>query len=77
MNAAYNDPHVPVLHVEVGEDLESVALTDSELEKADCVVIVTSHSAYEWQQVATKAKVVVDTRNALKQFDGPAKIVRL
>jgi UDP-N-acetyl-D-glucosamine dehydrogenase len=77
VNAAYNDPHVPMLRVEVGEDLESVALTDSELEKADCVVIVTSHSAYEWQQVAVKARVVVDTRNALKQFDGPAKIVRL
>ena len=77
VNAAYNDPHVPMLRVEVGEDLESVALTDTELEKADCVVIVTSHSAYEWQQVAAKAKVVVDTRNALKQFDGPAKIVRL
>ena len=77
VDAAYNDPHVPTLQLEVGGDLVSVELTDMELQNADCVVIVTGHSAYEWQQVATEARVVVDTRNALKTFDGPAKIVRL
>ena len=77
VNAVYNDPHVPTLQVEVGEDLQSVDLTDAELEKADVVVIVTGHSAYEWQQVADNAGVVVDTRNALQNFEGSAKVVRL
>ena len=73
----YNDPHVPNLHVEFGEDLESVALDDCELEAADCAVVVTGHSAYDWRRVAKRASLVVDTRNALKHFDGPARIVRL
>ena len=77
VKAVYNDPHVPTLKVEVGEDLDSVELTDAELASADCVVVVTGHSAYEWQQVVDNAVVVVDTRNALQNFEGSAKVVRL
>ena len=77
VNTVYNDPHVPRLQVEVGEDLDSVELTDTELASADCVVIVTGHSAYAWQQVVDNAGVVVDTRNSLQNFEGSAKVVRL
>jgi UDP-N-acetyl-D-glucosamine dehydrogenase len=55
---SYHDPHVPDLH-ELG--LESV-----ELEPAayDCVVIVTAHSAIDYDSVVDDAQLVVDLRNA-------------
>ena len=76
-DAVYNDPHVQTLQMEDGDDLMSVSLDERELERADCVVIVTAHSVYDWRIVAKKSAIVVDGRNALKHFDGPARIVRL
>jgi len=60
----YHDPHVPELK---DDDLElkSVPLTPETLSGADCVLIVTDHSAVDYVLVARHARVVVDTRNAL------------
>jgi UDP-N-acetyl-D-glucosamine dehydrogenase len=68
----YNDPHVPRTHRMRRHDLkmESVALTPQTLASYDCVVISTHHSAYNWQEVADHAKLIVDTRNALKSVKG-------
>ena len=46
----YNDPHVAKLRLDFGEELSSVELTDNELREADCAVVVTAHSAYEWER---------------------------
>ena len=43
---------------------------------ADCVVVVTDHSAFDYAMLARTARLVVDTRNALKGYTGP-HIVRL
>jgi UDP-N-acetyl-D-glucosamine dehydrogenase len=45
---------------------------------ADCVVIVTDHSSYEYPAIMEAARLIVDTRNALKAAgkDNP-KVVRL
>ena len=67
--AVYHDPHVPELHVEFGADMTSELLNEHELESADCVVVVTAHSTYDWEWVAAKANLIVDTRNALKMFE--------
>ena len=68
---AYHDPLVPAIHYE-GLDLRSVAtegqLTlEDALQKADCTVIVTDHSSYDWQTVAAAGHLFVDTRNALRK----------
>jgi UDP-N-acetyl-D-glucosamine dehydrogenase len=60
----YHDPHIPHLH-EDGLDLRSTALTPETLQRADCVVIVTDHSAVDYAAVGTHARIVVDTRHAL------------
>ena len=73
----YHDPHVPRMQVEFGGDLTSVDLDSRTLELADCVVIVTAHSTYDWHWVAKQAGLIVDTRNALKHFDDLAKVHRL
>lgn len=63
---SYNDPHVPVLprmrHHRLR--LNSQVLSPDFLENQDCVVIVTDHSAYDYDAVVRHARLVVDTRNA-------------
>jgi UDP-N-acetyl-D-glucosamine dehydrogenase len=45
---------------------------------ADCVVVCTDHSAYDWQDLAGRAGLIVDTRNALRHVaPSRAEIVRL
>ena len=60
----YHDPYVPKLK-EDGLDLASVPLTHATLEDADCVIVVTDHSAVDYGMVARHARAVVDTRHAL------------
>jgi UDP-N-acetyl-D-glucosamine dehydrogenase len=55
---AYHDPFVPEL---AEQGLSSVALDPAE---HDCVVIVTAHSAVDYEQVVEEAPLVVDLRNA-------------
>jgi UDP-N-acetyl-D-glucosamine dehydrogenase len=70
----YSDPYVPCLHI---EDNELFAKDpDGILGEADCVVIVTDHSAVDYAAVVDKSLLIVDTRNALKGFS-TNKIVRL
>jgi len=73
----YHDPYVP--HLEHQEfHLDSVALTEAELEAADCVVIVTNHPNYDWEWVTAHTQLIVDTRNALRGIaPGRARIVKL
>jgi UDP-N-acetyl-D-glucosamine dehydrogenase len=69
----YSDPYVSGLRVD-GMDLESVP--EESAAAADCAVIVTDHSAFDYQALVRRACLVVDTRNALKGFNSN-KIVRL
>jgi len=71
---SYTDPYVPSLHVD-GIDLESAPL-ESSLEDADCTVIVTDHANLDYEMVVKTARLIVDTRNALKKWPAP-HVVRL
>jgi UDP-N-acetyl-D-glucosamine dehydrogenase len=70
---AYTDPYVPALCLE-GLDLKSQP--EEAIAAADCVVIVTDHSAFDYRKMVERAALIVDTRNALKGV-ASAKIVRL
>jgi UDP-N-acetyl-D-glucosamine dehydrogenase len=65
----YSDPYVPSIEFN-GKVLESVALKPALLRAADCVVLLTDHSAFDYQMIANHGQVIVDTRNALKSFPG-------
>jgi UDP-N-acetyl-D-glucosamine dehydrogenase len=60
----YSDPHVPRFR-EDGQEFKSVELTPEAVAAADCVMIVTDHTAVDYRMIKRKAKLVVDTRNAL------------
>lgn len=73
---SYHDPYIPDLsHERI--PLQSIALTDQALAEADCVVLVTDHDTYDWQYLADHARLIVDTRNALKGVTGAARITRI
>lgn len=59
------DPHIPTFRIG-DKHYETVELTAERLEKADLVLITTDHSAFDYNLIAEKAKVIFDTRNALK-----------
>jgi UDP-N-acetyl-D-glucosamine dehydrogenase len=70
----YNDPHVPKTHHmrRYGDlGMASVPLSPATLASYDVVVVATHHKAYDWQMIADHARLVVDTRNALRNVTGP------
>ncbi|PIU45615.1 MAG: UDP-N-acetyl-D-glucosamine dehydrogenase [Ignavibacteriales bacterium CG07_land_8_20_14_0_80_59_12] len=76
-NIVYNDPYVPKVRVD-GRPFTSKPLSASLLRRADCVVITTDHSAYDYSFVVKNAKLIIDTRNATKRVkSGRKKIVLL
>jgi UDP-N-acetyl-D-glucosamine dehydrogenase len=68
----YNDPHIARTHKMRRYDLqmESVPLNGDSLSRYDCVLVATHHAAYDWQMIANHAKLIVDTRNAMKHVTG-------
>jgi UDP-N-acetyl-D-glucosamine dehydrogenase len=64
-NVSYNDPYVLNVQLPQG-NLSSVELTEERLSSADCVVIATDHSCYNLEQVASRARLIFDTRGATR-----------
>ncbi|MGB3542509.1 nucleotide sugar dehydrogenase [Rubrivirga sp.] len=62
----YHDPYVPAFSHH-GVAMTSVADLEDGLRRADCVVIVTDHSSYDWSRVQSVATRIVDTRNAVQR----------
>ena len=60
---SFHDPHVRECNVE-GTTYKNVDLSDEVLGAADLVVILTDHSAIDYERVVASANRVFDTRNA-------------
>ncbi len=58
----YHDPYVPAIRHNA---FALVSETDlgAALDAADCVVVVTDHSWYDWPAIRVRAKAIVDTRH--------------
>ncbi len=73
----YHDPYVPHIQHDTWEK-SSLADYLEEIEQADCVVIVTNHSAYDYEAILERARLIVDTRNAMGSAGRQhQKVVRL
>lgn len=78
-DVSYHDPLVPrfPLMRKHKRDMQSVPITPESLASFDCVIIVTNHSVIDYRHIAKHAKLVVDTRNAMKGLEGlGARIVK-
>ena len=85
-DVCYHDPFIPEVSFDdahtdsSGEPLSSIDLTEDELKRADCIVIVTDHTEIDYGQVTKNAALIVDTRNALDpqtRRQSQARVVRL
>jgi UDP-N-acetyl-D-glucosamine dehydrogenase len=68
-HVTYHDPHVPTVSARDwpgAVDLASVPLTADALSAADCVVILTDHTAFDRDFIVEHAPLIVDSRNAIK-----------
>src|ERR1043166_3862911 len=65
---SYHDPHVSAFS-EDGHEYRSVPLTAGNLEAADCVLVVTDHTAIDFHLVKRHARIAVDTRHVLPRGD--------
>ena len=74
---SYHDPHIP----EVKHDawrLKSVPDLETSVAEADCVVVVTNHSNYDYPDILESSRLIVDSRNAFgKLGKGSDKVVGL
>lgn len=68
----FHDPHVAATHKSRRHDLQmrSIQLSTQNLAKYDCVVISTAHSAYDWQMIGENSRLIIDCRNAMKDYRG-------
>ena len=74
---SYHDPYIPSLS-EDSIQLDSVADLSEALKTSDCVVIITNHSQYDYDEILDFASCIVDTRNALGEAGrNNPKVVRL
>ena len=71
---SYSDPFVAHIHTD-GIEMQAVD-AKAAIRDADCVVIVTDHKKFDYPALVKDARLIVDTRNALKGIQSD-KIVRL
>lgn len=75
----YNDPHIARLKPGRKHQftLESTPLSDDFLAGLDAVMILTDHSAYDYERIVRLSSLVIDTRNATKNVaEGRDRIVK-
>lgn len=59
---SYHDPYIPLIRQDNWE-LESVSDLIPAVQSADCVVVITNHSSYDYGAILEAANLIVDTRN--------------
>lgn len=71
----YNDPYFPTVGRGRHYNLNMTCTPLAHLEQYDCVLIVTDHSDYDYEEIVRTSQLVVDSRNATKGIVSD-KIVR-
>ena len=67
----YNDPYFPRVGSGRKYWLHAESAPLENLDQYDCVVIVTDHSAYDFEKIVAESRLVVDTRNATRGIRSP------
>ncbi|ADL08331.1 nucleotide sugar dehydrogenase [Thermosediminibacter oceani] len=66
----YNDPYIPEF-THKGKHYRSIKITEELLKDADLVIIATDHSTYDPNFILEHSKLILDTRNAMKNLSHP------
>lgn len=72
----YSDPHIPKFPKmrEHHFDLNSVPLTAENLAAFDCVILATDHDRFDYDELKTQARLIIDSRG--KYLEPDAKITK-
>lgn len=65
----YSDPHIPIFPTkrEYSFNLESVKLTKENIQKYDCLILASDHDAFDYEDLATHSKLIIDTRGRMRK----------
>lgn len=74
---SFCDPYVPSIRLEDNKIMKSTEYSVDLLQNADCVVIVTDHSDFDWTEIGNCSQVIVDTRNVIRSGESTATVVTL
>ena len=76
----FHDEFIPVIPASREHDslkgLKSVPLNKKNLNSYDAILISTDHSYISYQEIADNSKLIIDTRNTMKNIKGKAKIIK-
>ena len=70
----YHDPYIPEIkgmRKYPGLIMKAVELEEETLQGVDCVLLVTDHSCYDYGWILDNSTLIVDTRNAFKDYRSP------
>ena len=65
-DVVYHDPWVPEFRTADGTLLRSQPLTAGLVRAADCVLLTTDHSGFDYRWIARQARLIFDTRGAFR-----------
>ena len=74
----YHDPYIKDLSLDDTQIYHSEPLTVALVESVDCVVVLTDHTAIDYNWLVAHAQLIVDTRNATRSVKkGQEKIIKI
>jgi UDP-N-acetyl-D-glucosamine dehydrogenase len=65
---SYNDPYFPAVGRGRKYDLQMESVPLENLGQYDCVLILTDHSEVDYGRVVKESQLVLDSRNATRQY---------
>jgi UDP-N-acetyl-D-glucosamine dehydrogenase len=71
----YSDPYVPLLKIN-NHTVKSIEMTPEILQNMDCVLVLTDHSAVDYEMIAEHSFLILDRCNVLRNLSG-SNIIRL
>ena len=74
-HVSYSDPFVPSLSID-GQLMNAVQPSPEVLSSSDLAIVITNHTAFDYEEIVNNAPVVFDTRNATEGLTAK-NIVRL
>jgi UDP-N-acetyl-D-glucosamine dehydrogenase len=73
---SYADPFTPSVELE-GRSYAPVELTEERLSQSACTLILTAHSAFDYEKIVRHSPLVFDTRNGTRHVKGDKSKVAL
>ncbi|WP_307271337.1 nucleotide sugar dehydrogenase [Peribacillus sp. V2I11] len=72
----FNDPYAKKIIDQEGNHILSIDLNYNDLMRYDCILLLTNHESYNYNEIVKNANLIIDTRNAFKGINS-SKIIKI